>query len=260
MTPLWLKAWPKDSRKRNRYTDSIFQRVAPRYDRLTRLLSLGQDVQWKRLIVSLLPPESDETRILDLATGTADFPILLRRAGRSATIVGMDRSGAMLERAKEKCAGLERVSFARGDLNALPLAPNSFDVVLLGYGLRYLDDLRSAMASIHGALRPGGVFLSLDFGLPPSRTFRGVCLSYLFAVGTLWGIVLHGRLDTYWHIVESLRAYPGQGALGRAMEEAGFGRVMIAEQMGGISVLARAEKTSAALDQRSVAPRSFRST
>ena len=148
----------------------------------------------------------------------------------------------MLARARAKCAKLERVHFARGDLNAIPIAPMTFDVVLVGYGLRYIGDLRDAMAAVHRALRPGGVFISLDFGLPPSSWYRRLCLAYLFLFGTLWGLVLHGKLDTYWHIVESLRAYPGQRTLESALEEAGFARIAIVEQLGGISVLARAEK------------------
>lgn len=242
MTPLWLKEWPKDSAKRAAYVDAVFRRVAPRYDRLTRLLSWGQDARWKETAIGLLPPEGEDARILDLATGTGAFPELLRQAGRRGWILGIDRSQPMLSLARVKCAALERVQFARGDLNAVPVAPAAFDAILLGYGLRYLNDLGGAMAEAHRALRPGGVFISLDFGLPASRWYRWLCLAYLFVFGSLWGFLLHGKLDTYWHIVESLQAYPGQRALERALEEAGFARIAIAEQLGGISVLARAEK------------------
>src|SRR2546427_7033626 len=185
MPPLWLKEWPKDSAKRAAYVDAVSRRVAPRYDRLTRLLSLGQDQRWKATAVDLLPPDGDGVRILDLATGTAEFPELLRRSGRRGTILGIDRSQAMLERARAKCASMERVHFARGDLNALPVAAGAFDAILLGYGLRYVDDLPEAMAAVHRALRPGGVFLSLDFGLPASAWYRRLCLAYLFAFGAL---------------------------------------------------------------------------
>jgi len=242
MASLWLKEWPKDSSKRAAYVDEVFQRVAPRYDRLTQLLSWGQDGRWKGAVMALLPPERAGAKVLDLATGTGAFPALLRRAGRTETIVGIDRSLAMLSLARSKCAGMDRVHFARGDLNGLPVRTNAFDVILLGYGLRYISDLDGAIAAVQRALRPGGVFVSLDFGLPPSAWYRRLCLAYLFVFGTMWGLLLHGKLDTYWHIVESLRAYPGQAALGRAMEHAGFARIVIVEQLGGISVLARAEK------------------
>jgi len=246
MTPLWLKEWPKDSAKRAAYVDDVFRRVAPRYDLLTRLLSFGQDERWKESVIDLLPPGGRSARILDLATGTAAFPDLLRRAGYQGTILGLDRSQAMLARARAKCAGMERVWFARGDLNAIPVGTATFDAIIVGYGLRYIGDLRDAMTAAHRALRPGGVFISLDFGLPSSSWYRRVCLAYLFLFGTLWGLLLHGKLDTYWHIVESLRSYPGQRTLERALEEAGFARIAIVEQLGGISVLARAEKRAEA--------------
>jgi demethylmenaquinone methyltransferase / 2-methoxy-6-polyprenyl-1,4-benzoquinol methylase len=242
MTPSWIRPWPRDRASRCSYVDAVFRRVAPQYDRLTRLLSFGQDERWKATMVGLLPDGPANRRVLDLATGTAAFPILLRKSGHQGEIVGVDRSRAMLRRAVPKCAPWQGIHFVEGDLNTLPFAPAAFDVVLIGYGLRYLDDLNESMRAAYRVLRPGGVLLSLDFGLPPRRWYRAFCLSYLFVFGTLWGLLLHRKADTYWHIVESLQAYPGQDALGRAMLEAGFTRVAIAEQLGGISVLARAER------------------
>jgi ubiquinone/menaquinone biosynthesis methyltransferase len=240
----WLKTWPRDGKKRRAYVDAVFTRVAPRYDRLTKLLSLGQDERWKAAVIELLPVGTKPARILDLATGTAAFPFLLRRAGHTGPIVGVDRSRPMLARGRTKCNTLDRIEFVQGDLNALPVAPGSFDVILVGYGLRYLDDLRGAMRAAFQALRPGGVFLSLDFGVPRDPWFRRACMTYLFCLGTLWGLLLHGKLDTYWHIVESLRAYPGQDALSGALEGAGFEDIVLVERMGGISVVARARRAN----------------
>jgi demethylmenaquinone methyltransferase/2-methoxy-6-polyprenyl-1,4-benzoquinol methylase len=244
VTTPWIRSWPRDRATRRAYVDAVFRRVAPQYDRLTRLLSFGQDDRWKAMMVGLLPEDSTHSRVLDLATGTAAFPLLLRQAGHRGEIVGVDRSRSMLRLASVKCDSKPGIRFVEGDLNTLPFAPATFDVVLIGYGLRYLDDLGESMRAAHRVLRPGGVLLSLDFGLPPRRWYRAFCLSYLFVFGTLWGLLLHRKADTYWHIVESLQAYPGQDALGRAMLEAGFTRVVIAEQLGGISVLARAERGS----------------
>lgn len=258
MTPAWIRPWPRDRAARRAYVDSVFRRVAPQYDRLTRLLSFGQDDRWKSTMVGLLPEGSGDVRVLDLATGTGAFPILLRRAGHRGAIFGVDRSRAMLRRAVAKCSADPRVRFVEADLNAPPFAPATFDVVLIGYGLRYLDDLSESMRAAHRMLRPGGVLLSLDFGLPPRRWYRALCLAYLFVFGTLWGILLHRKADTYWHIVESLEAYPGQEALARALLDAGFTNVAIAEQLGGISVLARAERAAEPAAAGSAAPREER--
>jgi demethylmenaquinone methyltransferase/2-methoxy-6-polyprenyl-1,4-benzoquinol methylase len=237
-----LQPWPRDAVRRRAYVDAVFRRVAPRYDRLTSLLSFGQDERWKSSIVELLPVGTKPASILDLATGTAAFPHILRRAGHVGPIVGVDRSRAMLALAHEKCSSLADVRFVQGDLNALPVAEGSFDVILVGYGLRYLDDLKGAMRAAYQVLRPGGVFLSLDFGVPRDPWHRRLCLSYLFCFGTLWGLLLHGKLDTYWHIVESIQAYPGQDALAGALEGAGFEDIVLVERLGGISVVARARR------------------
>ena len=236
-----LRPWPRDRAQRRAYVDDVFERVAPQYDRLTRLLSCGMDDRWKSGLLALLPPETREGRVLDLATGTGAFPLLLRRAGHRGAIVGVDRSAAMLARARTKCHDAD-IRFVHADLNALPFEPESFDVIVMGYGLRYLDDLPRAMEAVHRVLRPGGLFLTLDFGVPGSALMRALCFSYLFVVGTLWGLLLHRRADTYWHIVESLQAYPGQGALVRAMERAGFDRLLVAERIGGLSVITSAER------------------
>lgn len=237
-----IRPWPRDRARRRAYVDDVFERVAPQYDRLTRLLSFGMDDRWKAGLLTLLREEHRDSSVLDLATGTGAFPLLLRREGHRGPIVGADRSSAMLGLARAKCDGAE-IRFVEADLNALPFAPESFDVIVMGYGLRYLDDLPRAMAAVHRVLRPGGMFLTLDFGVPRNAWMRAFCFSYLFVVGTLWGLVLHGRADTYWHIVESLEAYPGQDALVSALERAGFGQLLVAERIGGLSVVTSASRS-----------------
>ena len=231
--------------------DGVFDRVAPQYDRLTRLLSFGMDDRWKAGLLALLEERHRDGSVLDLATGTGAFPLLLRREGHRGPIVGADRSAAMLALGRAKCRGAD-VRFVEADLNALPFAPESFDVIVMGYGLRYLDDLPRAIDAVHRVLRPGGIFLTLDFGVPRNPLMRAFCYSYLFVVGTLWGLVLHRRADTYWHIVESLQAYPGQDALVRALEGSGFGEILVAERIGGLSVVTSAERAGDSEGPRAV--------
>jgi ubiquinone/menaquinone biosynthesis methyltransferase len=249
-----IRPWPRDRARRRAYVDDVFERVAPQYDRLTRLLSFGMDDRWKAGLLTLLQDDHRDGSVLDLATGTGAFPLLLRREGHRGPIVGADRSPAMLARARIKCRDAD-VRFVEADLNALPFAPESFDLIVMGYGLRYLDDLPGAMAAVHRVLRPGGVFLTLDFGVPRNALIRAFCFSYLFVVGTLWGLVLHRRADTYWHIVESLEAYPGQDALVEALGRAGFEGIVVAERIGGLSVVTSAERRTDAGSARRASTR-----
>ncbi|HYQ88235.1 MAG TPA: ubiquinone/menaquinone biosynthesis methyltransferase [Candidatus Binatia bacterium] len=241
LTP-WIKRWPSDPGDRARYAESIFRRVAPRYDTLTDALSFGQDRRWKRRLADEALQAGLQGRVLDLATGTAALPLLLRGAGHRGPIVGLDRSAEMLALARRKCAGDGSVGFLRGDLSRLPFADRSFDAVTIGYGLRYPPDLRVFLSGIFRLLRPGGRFLSLDFGLPASRAYRSLAQGYLLVAGAFWGLALHGRPGTYTHIVESLRAYPGQRAIAALMNEVGFADVSFEERLGGIAALIRGRR------------------
>jgi ubiquinone/menaquinone biosynthesis methyltransferase len=242
--PLVTREWPRPAAARRHYVDAIFGRIAPRYDFLTRVLSFGQDRRWKEAAIAALPASREGGAILDLATGTAELPLIARARGRNDRIVAVDRSSSMLAqgRAKVRNAGADKIRFVAGDLSALPIAAGKFDAVLVGYGLRYPVDLRATLAGVLQALRPGGVFISLDFGIPTNAALRRIMYGYLLSMGTVWGLVLHGRPGTYWHIVESLRAYPGQHGVARMMEDVGFTRVTVQERMLGSAAILRGER------------------
>lgn len=235
-----LRPWPRDAAERFDYAGRIFGSIAGRYDLFTRLLSFGQDERWKREAAeaALAVPAP---RLLDLATGTGALPEALRRRGHDGGIIGLDRSGPMVARGRLRLARA-RVLLVRGDLNRLPFRAGAFDAITMGYGLRYLAEPGSSLREMHALLRPGGILVSLDFGLPDSQVYRGLCLSYLLAAGTAWGLLLHGRPETYHHIVESLRAYPGQGWITEEMRKAGFVQVTRRDFLGGIAALLAARK------------------
>lgn len=237
--PILTRAWPALREARRAYVDDIFRRIAPRYDLLTWVLSFGQDRRWKSAVITRLPAPREGGVILDLATGTAELPLLARAAGRRERVIAVDRSRSMLREGhgKARMAGAGAIDFVAGDLNTIPVADNVFDAVLIGYGLRYPQDLRRVLAEILRSLRPGGVFVSLDFGVPRNGILRRVMFGYLLAMGTVWGALLHGRPGTYWHIVESLRAYPGQQAVARMMEEVGFEAVRVEERLFGSAAI-----------------------
>jgi demethylmenaquinone methyltransferase/2-methoxy-6-polyprenyl-1,4-benzoquinol methylase len=233
-----LQKWPDDIDHRRAYVDPIFTGIARRYDLMARLFSLGMVHGWKKMSVDLIA-RPDPKRILDLASGTGDFPIHLRKAGFAAPILGLDRNLPMLTVAREKCAGLSRVEFMPADLMHLPIKERSFDVVTMGYGLRYPADIRGVLGEVFRMLRAGGVFVAMDFGVPKNRWLRKVCFGYLLGFGSLVGLLLHRRADTYWHIVESLKVYPGQEAVRRWLGDVGFAQVEMHEILGGIIVIHR---------------------
>jgi demethylmenaquinone methyltransferase/2-methoxy-6-polyprenyl-1,4-benzoquinol methylase len=239
---LTLKEWPKSLTDKQSYMDPIFTTIASRYDFMTQALSFGQERRWKDNAIGLIPKNGRPKRILDLASGTAEFLLRLSAADLDDQTIGLERNPKMLEIALEKCAGKSNIRFVRGDLTTLPFKNGAFEVVTMGYGLRYVTDIRAILKEAFRLLKSGGIFICLEFGLPKSPLYRRACFGYLLLLGSLCGLLLHGRLHTYWHIVESLRAYPGQKAVRGWLEEVGFREVSQQELLGGISVISSAQK------------------
>lgn len=214
------------------YTRRLFATIAPRYDLITRLLSYGQDARWKRRVAAIVRREQPSGRVLDLASGTGDVALSL--AGGSRHVVGLDLTMEMLTRAALRSAAADWIA---GDMTRLPFAGASFDVVTTSYGLRNVPSLEASLAEIARVLRPGGLFVSLDFNKPESRVVRSVYLGYLTAVGALLGLALHGDSETYRYIPHSIRRYPGARGVARAIAASGFERVRVEPKLGGLMTI-----------------------
>jgi demethylmenaquinone methyltransferase/2-methoxy-6-polyprenyl-1,4-benzoquinol methylase len=125
---------------------------------------------------------------------------------------------------------------------ALPFRDATFDVVTTGYGIRNVPVISGALAEIARVLRPGGVFLSLDFDRPSNTFVRAVYLAYLTLVGSTLGFALHGDPDTYRYIPESIRRYPGAEGVSAMACASGFATCERFRVLGGLMALHRAVK------------------
>jgi ubiquinone/menaquinone biosynthesis methyltransferase len=226
---------------KGRYVRRLFSTIADRYDLITVLLSYGQDRRWKRRL-SGLANITPGTRALDLACGTGDITYLLSAAGAIAT--GLDITPRMLELAAAKNPRQAGSRWVAGDMMALPFAAAQFDVVTTGYGIRNVPLLPPAIAEIHRVLKPGGLFLSLDFNRPANALVRTVYLSYLTVVGSALGLALHRDPDTYRYIPESIRRYPGAHAVCGLVRERGFTSCDYLPVLGGLMAIHRAVRGS----------------
>ncbi len=210
---------------------ALFATIAERYDFITVVLSYGQDRRWKRRLIELAAPCRGE-RALDLATGTGDIALAL--ADRGATVVGLDITARMIELARAKAGDRRDVHFLVADMLALPVPDGSFDVVTIGYGLRNVPDLETAIGQLFHVVKPGGRVLSLDFNRPANPAVRSLYLAYLTIVGSALGWVLHRDPDTYRYIPASLRIYPGAAGVAAMLEAQGFVRVVHYPLLGGL--------------------------
>lgn len=229
---------------KHQYVRRLFATIADRYDLITVLLSFGLDRRWKRHLVGLANVSSGSV-VLDVACGTGDIAFAI--AARGARVVGMDITPRMLELAAHKPhARSARVAFLAGDMMQLPFASSQFDVVTTGYGIRNVPAIEPALREIHRVLRPGGMFLSLDFNRPANRFVRGIYLAYLTIVGSLLGFLLHRDPDTYRYIPETIRRYPGAPAVADCLLRERFTRAEWRPVLGGLMAFHLAQKSSTA--------------
>ena len=220
--------------------NSMFGRIARRYDAANRLLSGGIDVWWRRRLVAEVRL-SHPSDLLDLATGSGDVAFALSRGlPKPLRILGMDFCAPMLvEAERKKAAGAgryENVSFRPGDGLALPLADNEFDAVTISFGLRNLADRDRGLREMRRVLRPGGRVFVLEFS-QPYRWFRPVYYFYLRRV--LPGIagLVTGDRAAYEYLNATIAQFPDRGALAAEITAAGFRNVRAIPLTFGIVAL-----------------------
>jgi len=211
---------------------AMFSTIAPRYDFITRAFSYGMDRRWKRSLVSRARlPENPV--VLDLASGTGDFSIEVAARHPGSRAVAVDLTHRMLQLARKR--GVDHAIC--GDAGRLPFPDASFDCVFIGYGLRNFPNLAVALAEIERVTRPGGLLLTLDFFLPSNAMLRQLYLGYLYAQGTFWGLLLHGRARVYTYIPDSLRSFVSIDEFSTLLRSHGYDRVDTRRHiLGGIGL------------------------
>lgn len=222
---------------------SMFDRIAPRYDLLNRVLSAGIDTRWRRRAVDELALRGG-ARFLDLCTGTAD--LLVEGLGRDPRLrgVGADLSEGMLRRGRQKLArkglGL-RAGLVAADGEVLPFASDCFGGALVAFGIRNIGDRERALGELHRVLRPGGRLVILEFSMP-AGVMGQVYRLYFRQVLPRVGGWISGDREAYTYLPASVAAFPEPKAFGGLLEDAGFTAVRWTALTAGIAHLHRGEK------------------
>jgi demethylmenaquinone methyltransferase/2-methoxy-6-polyprenyl-1,4-benzoquinol methylase len=196
---------------------SMFDRIAPVYDPMNRIMTAGLDLRWRRLAADGVVRPGDA--VLDAACGTGDFAVADLRAGASR-VTGLDFSERMLARARRK---EPRVEWVLGDLLALPFEDGAFDAATVGFGVRNVADLELALRELRRVLAPGGRLAILEITQPRGVLRPFFRLWFDHAVPLL-GKVLPGG-SAYTYLPASVRRFPDAETLAGSMRDAGFGDV-----------------------------------
>jgi demethylmenaquinone methyltransferase/2-methoxy-6-polyprenyl-1,4-benzoquinol methylase len=190
--------------------ERMFDTIAPKYDLLNRVLSLGIDISWRKKALSYLKQANPQS-ILDVATGTADVAIMAAKTLRPAAVKGIDIANQMLDlgRVKIKNEGLESVvTLETGDSENLRFTDNSFDAVTVAFGVRNFENLEKGLAEMLRVLRPGGRVVILEFSRPHVFPFRQIYNSYFKYVLPAIGRLTSRDMRAYTYLFESVQAFP----------------------------------------------------
>lgn len=202
---------------------AMFDNIAPKYDFLNQLLSLGIHKGWRRKAIRLLEAQKPKT-ILDIATGTADFAIEAMKLNPTK-VVGVDISEGMLKLGRDKInkLGLQnKIELKTGDSESLPFSDNSFDAITVGFGVRNFENLEKGVADIYRVLNPDGMLVILEFSKPIHFPVKQVYNFYFKYVTPFVGKLFSKDSSAYTYLPESVNAFPAGDEFLKILNNAGF--------------------------------------
>jgi demethylmenaquinone methyltransferase / 2-methoxy-6-polyprenyl-1,4-benzoquinol methylase len=201
----------------------MFDNIAVRYDFMNHFLSAGIDVSWRKKLIRQLN-RTKPTKILDVATGTADVAIMAAQTFKAATITGIDISEGMLDIGRKKIAKLllnKQIHLEKGDSEAINSPSGSFDAVTVAFGVRNFENLEKGLSEIHRVLAPGGTIAVLEFSRP-AGLFRWIYNIYMNRLAPFFGKVFSKNPEAYQYLHSSVKAFPEGETFLHILQQVGF--------------------------------------
>ena len=215
---------------------AMFDEVAPKYDIVNDVLSMGQTRRWRRLVVDAVGA-GPGSRVLDLAAGTGTSSEPYADAGVS--VVACDFSLGMLKVGKRRRPDID---FVAGDATNLPFEDNSFDATTISFGLRNVNEPKKALAEMLRVTKPGGKLVIAEFSSPVVPLWRTMYTEYLMRALPPIARKVASNPDAYVYLAESIRAWPNQDELAAWIAAEGWDNVAYRNLSGGIVAIHRAVK------------------
>ncbi len=223
----------------------VFQSVAPNYDLMNDLMSLGMHRLWKRQTLAEATIQPGQF-VLDVASGTGDLAkAFTKLVGPRGRVIMSDINDAMLQTGRERMinAGIVgNIDYVLADAEKLPFDDNQFDCITIAFGLRNVTDKDAALRSMYRILKPGGKLLILEFSHPTSSALKKFYDFYSFQCIPRMGELVAKDRDSYQYLVESIRMHPDQATLKNMLNNAGFEDTYFTNLTGGIVALHKGYK------------------
>lgn len=202
----------------------IFNSIAPTYDLLNRALSMGIDQRWRNKFNKNLPNKNN-LKVLDLATGTADVALTLAKDLRVGKVVGIDLSEGMISLGRKKIAkdkNGHKIELQIGDGVEIPFEDESFDVITVAFGIRNFPDHVRSLHNMFRVLKPGGVVMVMEFGMPNNPIVSGSYKFYFRHLLPTIGNIVSGHKNAYTYLNKTVEDFPYGNDFTQLMKNAGF--------------------------------------
>jgi len=224
----------------------MFDNIAPTYDRLNHVLSAGIDVSWRKKAIRELKKDNPEW-ILDIATGTGAIAILAYQLLRPKKIIGIDISEHMLELARKKVEkeGLGSViELQTGDSETIKFADNSFDAVIVAFGVRNFEKLENGLKEMLRVLKPGGKLVVLEFSRPRVKIFRSLYQLYMSVVAPEVARWFSQNKKAYQYLNQSAKLFPEREAFAEILKNTGYSNTSFKPLSAGICCIYIGQKVA----------------
>lgn len=222
---------------------TMFNNIAGRYDFLNHFFSVGIDIIWRKKAIKLLK-KCNPRHILDIATGTGDFAFEALKLN-PAKITGVDISEGMMEIGREKIKkkGLQDlIEFKYGDSENLPFSDNSYDAVIVSFGVRNFENLNKGLKDMLRVLRPGGEVVILEFSQPKTFPIKQFYNFYSGSVMPAIGKIISRDKSAYTYLPESVKAFPEGDNFLNIMKALGYKETKLHSLSGGIASIYTGKK------------------
>ena len=237
-----VKPYNDESSKKEQ-VEIMFDAIAPKYDLLNRILSLGIDISWRKRVIQIIKKENSKF-ILDIATGTGDLGIALAKTD-TTKIIGLDLSEQMLSFGREKIKNNHldsKIEMIKGDSEHLEFPDNHFDAVTAAFGVRNFGNLNKGLAEMYRVTKKDGNLVILEFSKPSNKFFKTIYYFYFCYVLPFIGKLISKDSRAYTYLPESVEAFPSGNEFVKILEEIGFKTIKWIPLTFGISSIYWAKK------------------